>query len=237
MSHLKEKDGGPGHFSDEKIASLLKRDLINGFQLDENKAFSSVKAEKRPLKAKRTPEYRRIDRYFKSTRQYKKERNRRKKILHLWLVEFKSQKEIADKLGVSVSTVKRDQKKLRRYVTGQNNRAIRLMRDERHRAVEQAMEGLPLRERLDYLSLQIEKQKKFWRRRGYRGHYKIFHLDMTKADKYCIPKLTILPRQTANKTLAYPYKIRVVIKGAYEGKIFEADLGGFNIVQTTRSLW
>jgi len=55
---------------------------------------------------------------------------------------------------------------------------------------------------------------------------------MTQADKYGIPKLTILPRQTANKTLAYPYKVRVVIKGSYEGKIFEADLGGFSITQT-----
>jgi len=237
MSQLKETDGGSGQISDEKLASLLKRDLENGFQLDRNETFSSIKAKKRRLKAKRTPEYRRINRYFKSTEQYKKERSRRKKILHLWLVEFRSQKEIADKLGVSVSTIKRDQKKLRRYVTGQNNRAIRIMRDERHRAYEQAMEGLPLRERLDYLSLQLEKQKKFWRQRGYRGHYKIFHLDMTQADKYGIPKLTILPRQTANKTLAYPYKIRVVVKGSYEGRIFEADLGGFSIVETTRSLW
>ena len=237
MSQLKERDGGSGQFSDGKLASLLKRDLENGFQLDRNETFSSVKAKERRLKAKRTPEYRRINCYFKSTEKYKRERSRRKKILHLWLVEFRSQKEIADKLGVSVSTVKRDQKKLKRYVTGQNNRAIRLMRDERHRAYEQAMEGLPLRERLDYLSLQLERQKKLWQRRGYRGHYKIFHLDMTQADKYGIPKLTILPSQTANKTLAYPYKIRVVIKGAYEGKIFEADLGGFNITRTTSYGW
>lgn len=237
MSKLKETDGRPGQISDEKIASLLKRDLENGFQLDKSETFSSIKAKKRRLKAKRTPEYRRINRYFKSTKQYKNERNRRKKILHLWLVEFRSQKEIADKLGVSVSTVKRDQKKLKRYVRGQNNRAIRIMRDERHRAFEQAMEGLSLRERFDYLSLQLERQKKLWQRRGYRGHYTIFHLDMTQADKYGIPKLTLYPRQTANKTLAYPYKIRVVIKGSYAGRIFEADLGGFNIVQTTRSLW
>jgi len=60
-----------------------------------------------------------------------------------------------------------------------------------------------------------------------------FHLDMTQLDKYGIPKLTVLPHQTANKTLAYPYKVRVVIKGTYEGKIFEADLGGFDIAQKT----
>jgi len=26
-------------------------------------------------------------------------------------------------------------------------------------------------------------------------------------------------------------------KGGFAGRIFEADLGGFNIVETTRSLW
>jgi len=60
---------------------------------------------------------------------------------------------------------------------------------------------------------------------------------MTQADKYGIPKLTLLPRQTANKTLAYPYKIRVVIKASYAGRIFEADLGGFNITQKTTYGW
>jgi len=237
MSQLKETDGGPGQISDEKLASLLKRDLETSFQLEDNHTLSSIKAKKRQLKRKRTPKYRRINRYFKTIKQYNNERDRRKKTLLLWLIEFRSQKEIADKLGVSVSTVKRDQKKLRRYVTGQNNRAIRLMREERHRVFEQAMEGLSLREKFDYLSLQLERQKKFWRQRGYRGHYTILHLDMTQADKYGIPKFTLLPRQTANKPLAYPHKVNVVIKASYEGRIFEAYLGGFRIDQTTRSWW
>ena len=226
-------EGGHAQTYDEKLASLLKRDSENGFQLTNSKTFGSVKAHKRQLKVKRTAKYRRINRYFKSTKQYKKERKRRKKILHLWLIEFRSQKEIADKLGVSVSTVKRDQKKLRRYVIGQNNRAINLMQEERHKAYEQAIEGLSTRECFDYLSLQLERQKKFWQTRGYRGHYTILHLDMTQADKYGIPKLTHLPRQTANTRLAYPYKVRVVIKASYEGRIFEVDIGGFNILQTS----
>lgn len=237
MSHLTLREGGPGQISEEELASLLKRGLENGFQLDDNYKFSSVCDKKRRVKRRKGPSYRKINTYFKSTKQYQKERNRRKKVLHLWLVEFRSQKEIADKLGVSVSTVKRDQRKLRRYVRGQNNRAIRIMKEERHRAFEQAIEGLSLREQFDYLSLQLERQKKLWQRRGYRGHYTIFHLDMTQADKYGIPKLTLLPRQTANKTLAYPYKIRVIIKGSYEGRIFEADIGGFDITQKTRSWW
>ena len=44
MSQLKETDGGPGQFSDEKLASLLKRDLENGFQLDKSPDEITVKA-------------------------------------------------------------------------------------------------------------------------------------------------------------------------------------------------
>ena len=67
----------------------------------------------------------------------------------------------------------------------------------------------------------------------YHGHYTIFLLDLTQTDQYGIPKLMLLPRQTRNATLAYPYKIRVHIKGSYEGRTFLADLGGFNIIQRT----
>jgi len=234
MSQLKETDGGPGQISDEELASLLKRGVSNGFQLDSSSLLSKDKCQKRQIKRRFTPVYRRINTYTKSIKQYKRERNRRKKVLYLRMVEFRSQKQIAEKLGVSVSTVKRDLRKMRRYVVGQNNRAIRLMRAERHRIFEEATEGLSLRERFDYLSLEMDRLREFWRRRGYRGHYTILHLDMTQTDKWGIPKLSVLPRQTSSATMAYPYKVRVVVKGSYEGRTFEADLGGFRITQTTR---
>jgi hypothetical protein len=35
------------------------------------------------------------------------------------------------------------------------------------------------------------------------------------------------------RTLAYPHKIRVMVKAKYEDRTFVADIGGFNIIQTT----
>jgi len=161
------------------------------------------------------------------------ERERRQKILHLRMIEFRSQQQIADKLGISLSTVKRDLKKLRRYVVGQNNRAIQLMRAERHQIYEQATEGLSLRERFDYLSLEIERFRKM-APRGYKGRYSIFFIDLTQIDKYGIPKCTLYPRQTTNAQLAYPHRVRVRIKGTYEGRTFETDIAGFVINQITK---
>ena len=224
-------DGGPKKISDEEMVSLLKSTLENGFQLDKSDSFSSVLDKKRQLKHKKIPQYRRINTYFKSTKQYWKERNRRKQIMELAYVQFLNQKEIATKLGISVSTVKRDLRKVRRFIRGQTNRAIRIMREERHRAFEQAMEGLSLREQFDYLSMEMERYKKIWHNREYRRHYQIILIDMTQLDKYGIPKLTLIPG--GNQTLAYPYKIRVQVKGSFEGREFTADIGGFNITQRT----
>lgn len=232
MSQLKEREGGLGQVSDDELASLLKRTLKSDFQLDRNEQFSSVLNKKRRLKRKKTPSYRKINAYFKSKKQYWKERNRRKEVRELYCVKFLTQKQIAAKLAVSVSTVKRDLKKVRRYIRGQTNKAIRAMNEERTRIQEQEMEELNLWERIEYLSQQWQKTVKLWQHRGYRGHYTILYLDFTEPLEYGLPKLTILPRQTRNKTLAYPYKIRVHAKFRYEGRIFEADIGGFSIIQT-----
>ena len=60
-------------------------------------------------------------------------------------------------------------------------------------------------------------------------------LDLTQLDKYGIPKLIFHPK--GRQTLAYSYKVRVIVKGNFEGKEFTADIGGFDIVQKTRNWW
>ena len=65
-----------------------------------------------------------------------------------------------------------------------------------------------------------------------RRHFQIIMLDMTQLE-YGLPKLTCIPK--GRQTLAYPYHIRVHVKANFEGKEFVADIGGFDIVQTTRS--
>jgi hypothetical protein len=37
--------------------------------------------------------------------------------------------------------------------------------------------------------------------------------------------------------LAYPYKVRIHVRGNFEGKEFTADIGGFDITQRTGSWW
>ena len=71
--------------------------------------------------------------------------------------------------------------------------------------------------------------------REYKRHYQIIFLDLTQLDPYGIPKVTFIPK--GHQTLAYPYKVRVHVKGCYKGREFTADIGGFNIVQTSRSWW
>ena len=232
MSHLTLAEGGPGQISKEELASLLKRTLESDFQMNKNQTLSSLLDKKRRLKRKRKPSYRKINRYYKSIKKFKEERERRKQVLHLWMVEFRTQKEIAAKLGGSVSTVKRDQKKLRRFVRGQMNRARQLMRMERWRG----MEELSLKEQFDRLSEEMERVKKL-APRLYKGHYTVLYLDLTQADQYGIPKLKILPTQTKGQPLAYPHSVQVHIKAEYEGRPFEAYIGGFTITQTTLPWW
>ena len=59
-------------------------------------------------------------------------------------------------------------------------------------------------------------------------------IDMTQLE-YGIPKLSFIPKGT--QTLAYPYKVRVHVKANFEDKDFVTDIGGFDIVQKTRSWW
>jgi hypothetical protein len=50
-----------------------------------------------------------------------------------------------------------------------------------------------------------------------------------------LPLFTFSPE--THQTLAYPYKVRVHVRGNFEGKEFTADIGGFDITQRTGSWW
>ena len=224
--------GGPGQDLDEKLVSLLKRSLENGFQLTESEDFSSVLDTKRQLKRKKTPDYRRINRYFKSTKQYWNERNRRKQVKELRYVQFLSQQEIAAKLGISVSTVKRDLKKVERYVRGNLNRAKRLMQEEWRQKYERAVEGLSLREHFDYLSKIWDEYRKVYHIRDYNRHvHKItINLDYMKYDGY--PRITHWPlNPTRNLVLPIILKI-ICIKNDVE-----EEMGSVTFSEVRRRSW
>jgi DNA-binding CsgD family transcriptional regulator len=74
----------------------------------------------RHTNVQKKPAYRRIHRYYKSVGKYKSEKQRRKVIVKLGELGF-SEKQIAARLGVSVSTVKRDRRKVSCHCKGKFN--------------------------------------------------------------------------------------------------------------------
>ena len=113
----------------EEREDFSKRVDSSDFQQTENDGFSRVMDTERRVKKRNVPQYRLIRTYSKSTKQYWKERKRRKKARELSAQGF-TYEQIAQELGVSLSTVKRDMKKLRSYILGQFRREMRLFHEE-----------------------------------------------------------------------------------------------------------
>ena len=174
----------------------------------------------------------RINRYFKSTKQYWKERNRRKQVKELRYVQFLSQEEIAAKLGINVSTVKRDLKKVERFVRGNLNRAKRLMDEKWHRDYEKAIEGLSLSEHFDYLSKLWDEYRKVYHSREYNRHViKFFiNLDMIQYDGF--PTIKIWSNYSRDLTLPYVIKF-ICVKDGEEHEM----LGYITINKVRQGIW
>jgi len=108
------------------------------------------------------------------------------------------------------------------------------LEQERIKEMNLKLQGKSLFQRLNILTEAMIEQHQRFKTREYHSHYTIICLDMTQADPYGIPKLILNGK---GSTLAYPHKVRVVIKANFEGKDFITDIGGFDITQTTRSRW
>jgi len=108
------------------------------------------------------------------------------------------------------------------------------LEQERIKEFNAKLQGKSLFQQFQLISKELAEQRKRWQTREYRRHYQIIMIDMTQL-QYGIPKISFIPR--GKQTLAYPYKIRVHVKANFEGKDFVADIGGFDIVQKTRSWW
>jgi len=139
-------------------------------------------------------------------------------------------------LGISVRTVIRDLNRIRPYYERLLRNYELQLKLERDRKLEAVLATMSPTARLKHLLARHERMiNAIAKIRKYRRHYQIIQLDLTNTDKYGIPKLTFIPK--GKQTLAYPYKVRIHVKGSYEGRIFEADIGRFEITQKTGSLW
>jgi len=224
---------------DVEIAGLMdalrKIGYFQSFQTTEKHTLSSdylQETRSRKIKHRRKAAYRCIKKYCKSIKQYKKERLRRKLC---WLLSGKhTYKEIGEMLGISKRTVIRDINKIRPYYYRQSRAYFRRIHAERQREIQEKLVSMSIFEQYTYLTELIATQRDLYKVRQYRSHFTILTLDMTKADSYGIPKLSITQK---GKILAYPHKVRVQFIGSYEGRNFLADLGGYTVTQTTVRGW
>ncbi len=143
--------------------SLAKRGEVQGFQQPNLPTFSMEKTQRHLIKHRNRPSYRRICVYFKSPKQYQKERQRRPQELKL-LSQGCSFLQIAKVIVVSKRTVKRDLKKVERYIKGQINSKL-YQKDKEQQAELNKLSDLELFERYKALTclmlkvLRAEKQR------------------------------------------------------------------------------
>jgi transcriptional antiterminator len=101
--------------------------------------------------------YRKICVYTKSVERYKLERARRRQ-LRLLVEKGFAQRQIADKLGISVRTVKRDWSKVQPFLKGQVFQEIRDDAYKQRREFEDRYIGLTLKQQLKLLRRDVENE-------------------------------------------------------------------------------
>lgn len=155
--------------------------------------------------------YRRVEKYYKTSEQYWKERDRRGQVLKL-CEEGLTQKQIAERLGVTTRTVKRDFAKIKPYYMRKIRHYQKILQEEGDREFEKFKDA-NLFELLGLLEARVMLLQKLGllRKRVYRCHRLNFILDLNFAnavDGY--PKVTIVPNnKNGNVKFDFPLKISV----------------------------
>jgi len=236
MSQSMWGEGGHKEEVSQLIDALRKIGYFKSFRPSENTTFGtekhSLKTE-RKLKTRSKAVYRRIKKYYKSTRQYKKERLRRKLC---WLLSGKyKESEIAEMLGISVRTIIRDMNKIKPYYFRMSRAYFNQMEQDRIKEMKLKLEGKTEFEKLKILTEAMIARQSLFKLREYRRHFQIITIDMTQQE-YGVPKVTFSGGK--HSTLAFPHKIRIHVKAVYEGKTFTTDVAGIELTETrSRGIW
>jgi DNA-binding CsgD family transcriptional regulator len=149
--------------------------------------------QKRRLKRKKIPEYRRIKNYYKSTAQYWKERNRRQQVLKLTNEGYTLQ-QIAKEIGCSYRTVRRDAVKLERYIKGQFNCHMQQLQREATEKLNRELEGLSIKDmgkRFQVLTRLMFRTRKLSKREIEKQHNGIVFLDFDRLELDGFPDLRL----------------------------------------------
>jgi DNA-binding CsgD family transcriptional regulator len=190
-----------------------ERSDLNGFQIKDLLDFDRISEETRRLKRKSIPDYRRISVYYKSSRQYWKERSRRKQVLQL-LNGGLDIGEIARQLGVNQKTIYRDLRKLERYIRGQINRKKYLLQQEEQKILEESLPpALSPAERYKRLIKLLFRARKLSKREECQRHNITVFFDMDNL-KDGFPSILMEDKTSLFQT---PYNITLAAKK--EGQI------------------
>lgn len=203
-----------------QMTVLAERTDLNGFQISKSLNFSTKSAETRQLKHNSSPDYRRIRVYFKSSKQYWKERNRRKQILELSNKSLSFGK-IAKRIGVNQKTVYRDMQKLERYMKSQINRKAYLFQQEQRRQLEESS-GLSIAERYKALSNLMFRARRLSKKEEYERHNKTIVIDLDNLTPDGYPRVLMDKPSSPFKT---PYNINFIASKDGKPRI----LGGIQI--------
>ena len=144
----------------------------------------------------RKPQYRKVKKYFKSSRRYALERNRRKLVLRLVETGL-SQLEIAEKLDVSERTVRRDVAKVKPYQERMFRHQVRLLQKEFDEKFEAEFVGKTPLEQLRILSRKMTERSKLLKMREYYHHQIYVTIDVDKV-VYGFPEIRIWPQNTTS---------------------------------------
>jgi transposase len=211
------------------LVENLKIGLNWGFRLsgidDSSGVFdgeSRVFVARKRGNVKSKPGYRRVRKYYKSPGKYQEERKRRKQVM-LLADEGLSTAQIAEKLGVSERTVKRDRAKVKPYVEREFRHALADYSEAKQREIETQLEDLSLSEKLKKMtSIMAERQRqlKLLRKRDYRRHRMLITIDNDKAAQGQ-PCITCEPNPPLTVGLPLGMAFRLITKGKeqYVGEI------------------
>ncbi len=223
-----KKEGGLVDRKDQLLASFGESELDLGVfsnsQKDNSAQESTVCKRKTSLKG---PGYRKKHVYVKSVAKYREERERRKRVCELSNL---SQLEIAERLGVSVRTVQRDQAKIKPYHLGQFNRFCRELREKEMREYNETSESLSLPQRAKLLIKLLDRQRKEEEahKRFLRTFFIDIDLDRCAADGFPEAKPFI-----ASHKMNLKEGIQFVVVFHKNGKKYAVNVG--NLAQSTNA--
>ena len=188
----------------ELVDALRKIGYFKSFRVEDNHLLSSDRQQKTPertLKHHRKAAYRKIKKYYKSIKQYQKERLRRKLC---WLLSGKyRQSEIAEMLGISRRTVIRDMNRIKPYFFRLIRSYFNKLEQEKIREFQLKLEGKNLVDKFNMLTdALIEKQNRL-KQREYNRHVIKFTFDLDYISSDGHPQLRMWPSHATNLTMPH----------------------------------